>query len=126
MFKQRRLTPILLVAMLISTAPLNAQVLDDPMRPPSEIGSKAGGTAGKDVKKTSTYGNGFQLSAIRITKDQRSAIVNGKSVNVGDRIASARVLSIQASSVTLQKNGKTLTIDLLPLSIKKPVEATQP
>ena len=112
--------------MLFSAAPLAAQLPDDPMRPPGKSSSVATGTGGKGVKKTTTYGNGFQLSAIRITKDQRSAIVNGNSVNVGDRIGSARVLSIQASSVTLQKNGKTLTINLLPLSIKKPVEATQP
>jgi hypothetical protein len=122
-FNQKRLTPILLVAMLFGAAPLAAQLLDDPMRPPSAISSKA---IGEGTTKATTDDDGFQLSAIRITRDKRSATVNGKTVTVGDRIASARVLSIQASSVTLQQNGKNLTINLLPLSIKKPVEATQP
>ena len=124
MFKQKLITPLFFAATLSVTAPLAAQLLDDPMRPPTEISKTTG--SDKGVKKSTRYGNGFQLSAIRITKDKRSATVNGKSVSVGERIAGARVLSIQASSVTLQKNGKTHTINLLPLSIKKPVEATRP
>ena len=124
MFNQKLFTALFFAAALLATASLAAQVLDDPMRPPTEVSKTTG--SDKGVKKTTRYGNGFQLSAIRITKNRRSATVNGQSVSVGDRIASARVLSIQASSVTLQQNGKTLTIKLLPLSIKKPVEATRP
>ena len=129
MFNQKRLTPalpMLLMATLFSAAALAEQLPDDPMRPPTKASSVATGAVGKVAKKTTTNGNGFHLSAIRITRDKHSATINGKRVGVGGRIASARVLSIQASSVTLQKNGKTLILNLLPLSIKKPVEATQP
>lgn len=126
MFKQKRIIPLFLAASLLATAPLAATTLDDPMRPPSANSSNFTGSSGKGAKQTTGNGNGLHLSAIRITKDKRSATVNGHTVSVGERVAGARVLAIQASSVTLQKNGKIHTINLLPLSIKKQVEATRP
>ncbi len=91
------------------------------MRPPA--GNTEQSTAQKVTKPAA---DDFYLSAIRITKAQRSATINGRSVTVGERIGTARVVAIQSSSVTLHYSGKTHSISLLPLSIKKPVEASQP
>lgn len=120
MFSRKQLRPLLCMLTVCSVAsPLLAQPLDDPMRPPGDVPAISGS---KQIKKGSAY----QLSAIRITKQGRSATINGKSVIVGERVGAAKVTAIEASSVTLSQAGKTLNVSLLPISIKKPVEATQP
>lgn len=114
-----RLAVALLCTALLCAPPLGAQPLPDPMRPPGE--SPAGkASRGHDAGKE------LQLSAIRITREQRHATINGKVVTIGDTIGAAKVTEIRASSVTLLRGGKSVTVSLLPLSIKKPVEATQP
>jgi MSHA biogenesis protein MshK len=100
-----------------------AATLPDPMRPPTAAPSRP--LSSSKAGKRSDTGS-YQLSAIRITAGQRSATLNGRTLSVGDRLGSARVTAIQASSVTLLEGGKSRTISLLPLSIKKPVEAPQP
>jgi hypothetical protein len=92
------------------------------MRPPTAAAESR--SDGKGIKRADT--SGYQLSAIRITREQRSAVLNGKNISVGDRVGSARVTAIQSNSITLLQSGKTITVSLLPLSIKKPVEAPQP
>ena len=123
MFNRKQFIVLLCSTTLFSTALFAAQPLDDPMRPPGEIASISGK---KTVKPIGKNGNGFYLNAIRITKDQRSASINGKTVSLGEYIGAARVVTIHASSVTLLQAGKLITISLLPLSIKKPVEAIKP
>ncbi len=116
-------TLLLLCTLLCAAAALADTPLDDPMRPPSMAGtgkSTAGG------KAASSKENGYHLTAIRIRKESRSATINGTRVGVGERIGTARVVAISAASVTLQQNGRAVTIPLLPLSIKTPVEANQP
>lgn len=99
----------------------------DPMRPPSaELAGGASNAKGKPQRSPSTIQSGYHLSAIRIAPEQRSATINGKRVAPGQRIGQAKVVAIQAGGVTLQQAGKRFTISLLPLSIKKPVEAKQP
>lgn len=129
MFKHSYSIVLFLSVTLYGSTSLAAALVDkstttdalmDPMRPPSAAPDN--GSKGTKHAKAS----GFQLSAIRIAHDQRSAILNGKTVSVGERLGSARVTAIQASSITLQQDGKTVTVSLLPLSIKKPVEAPQP
>jgi MSHA biogenesis protein MshK len=99
-----------------------APTLHDPMRPPTAAVAPAGRRQGA---VTAAVG-GYQLSAIRITPELRSAIINGTTVSVGERLGTATVSAIHASHVTLQQAGRTITISLLPFSIKKPVEALQP
>jgi hypothetical protein len=128
-FKRSHYIVLLLSATLCSTVSLAAQplidapgALKDPMRPPTFTTQSRSGATG--VKHADS--NGYQLSAIRITREQRSAILNGKNISIGDRLGSARVTAIHSSSITLLQGGKTIAISLLPLSIKKPVEASQP
>lgn len=54
----------------------------------------------------------FRLSGIIYTVGRPSAILNGKTVYVGDRINGAIVLRIGQTDVTLQVNGKRWTYDL--------------
>jgi len=107
---------LLLLAGSLLPSALQAEVLDDPMRPPAVISSH----------QTKKEGSGYQLNSIFISPTRRSAIINGKSVSVGDRVGNARVIEIQATEVRISLAGKTRTLTLLPLSIKKPAEASQP
>jgi hypothetical protein len=52
----------------------------------------------------------WRLSGIVFGRQQPSAIINNKPVHTGDTIDNARVLSIDANSVTLEHNGLKLTL----------------
>ena len=113
---------ILIITTLLFSAPLLAQSnSDDPMRPPVETAIK--GMVKKSAK--STRAATYRLSSIRIARNQRSAMINGKMLTTGERIGDAILTDIQANHVTLRVAGKKVTLSLLPLRIKKPVEANQ-
>lgn len=95
---------------------LSAEALDDPMRPPVTLSS------GPKEQKSVT---GYELSSIFISQGRRAAIINGRNVTVGERVDNARVLEIQSTEVVISLAGKKRTLTLLPLSVKKPVEASQ-
>ena len=93
----------------------------DPMRPP-ESGSAAGDSLTGTDKGKGTR-EAYTLTAIRIGERQHRATINGRSVTVGEKVDGARVVAIEAQSVTLLRNGKKQRIALLPLSVKQKVEA---
>ncbi|NKB38814.1 MAG: hypothetical protein GKR93_16910 [Gammaproteobacteria bacterium] len=61
----------------------------------------------------------FNVRAIRISETDRSAIVNGKLVRVGDEIGAARVSEIKSFEIVLDYERKLLTIPLYAQSIDK-------
>ncbi len=95
---------------------LSAEALNDPMRPPVTL------SKGNTMQKRVT---GYELSSIFISSNRRAAIINGRNVNVGDRVNRAKVLEIEATEVVISIAGKKRTLTLLPVSIKKPVEASR-
>lgn len=107
-----------LLILLCGTPPLvfAADVLKDPMRPPVVL------SKGNKTQKGVT---GYELSSIFISPTRRAAIINGRNVTVGDRVNRARVLEIQAAEVVISVAGKKRILTLLPVSIKKPVEASR-
>lgn len=60
----------------------------------------------------SVGGSELRLEAIRALGGKRSAVINGHSVGPGDRIGTARVLRIDADSVTLSRDGRTQRLSL--------------
>ncbi|MEW6647558.1 MAG: Type II secretory pathway component [Pseudomonadota bacterium] len=92
----------------------SAVALDDPMRPPGSAAFAAGAASGAPQ---------FVLSSTLIARERRSAVINGRSVGVGDHVNGARVIEIQPSQVRLQHQGRQLTLSLLPVAVKKPVSA---
>jgi len=54
----------------------------------------------------------FRLNGIIYTSVRPSAIVNGETVNVGDQVNGATVVSIGRTTVTLQSNGQRKTYQL--------------
>lgn len=82
-------------------------------------------TAGSAVVKKTVVSR-FRLDSIIIAPNRRQAIINGKSLTLGDTIGGAKLIDVQATQVTLLIAGKPQVITLLPLSIKMPSEATGP
>ena len=62
--------------------------------------------------------DGWSLQSILSSPERRIAIINGTRVREGDRIGSARVVRIHDSHVLLNTGNQTLTLHLLPESIK--------
>lgn len=54
----------------------------------------------------------WTLSAIRISDKDKTAIVNGKLVRVGDEINQAKVVEIQPQSVVIDHENKKLIVRL--------------
>jgi len=61
----------------------------------------------------------FSVNAIRISESDRSAIVNGKMVRVGDDIGNAKVKAINAKGVVLDYERKLLSVPLYARGISK-------
>ncbi len=89
----------------LAIAPSQAAV--DPTRPPSQPhneGVSMGVTA-----------NAWQLQAIRISAQGRSAVINGVQVRQGESIRKAKVVAIEPGSVVLKQSGRQILLTLGPL-----------
>jgi len=88
----------------------NLYALNDPTRPVDPALYFGTGQA--------RNGSGWSLQSILSSPERRIAIINGSRVREGDRIGSARVVRIRDSHVLLKTGGRTVTLRLLPQSIK--------
>ncbi len=61
----------------------------------------------------------WRVSAIRIAPDDRTAIINGKLVRVGDTVSTAIVREIQHASVIIEEDQKQLILRLFTTSSVK-------
>ncbi len=95
--------------LLIAPPGVQADGLDDPMRPPEFAPP---GVSAKVDK-------GWRLSAIRIDADQRLAIINGRRLETGDWINRAQVVEILPQQVTLQGADGVFSVRLIRARVKK-------
>lgn len=94
------------------------QELDDPMRPPaSHVVPVAAGTPEEPVALP-------RLQAIMRDGQQRSAVINGRVVRVGDEVDGAMVDAISASSVVVSVGGNSSVLKLVGQDIKHDARAT--
>ena len=110
-FKKLNIVTFIMMALLMSSNSVLAQ-LDDPTRPPGFRLVLPGG-------KTAAGKRQYFLTAVRISKIRRLAIVNDRTVETGDMVNGARVIAIYPASVKLKKQGKTFTVRLLSQVVKK-------
>ena len=82
-----------------------AQVLHDPMRPPSYAIPSSGG--GAEVSQA-----GPLLQSTLISNGRRIAMIDGRPMKVGDRIGDARIVIIDPASVTLREGKITRVLEL--------------
>jgi len=61
----------------------------------------------------------WTLQSVLSSADRRIAVINGTRVREGDRIGSARVVSIQPSHVVLRTGSRNLTLQLWDNNAKK-------
>ena len=104
---KRSVVPLLICCM---AALGSAFALTDPTRPTDPAAYFGTGTA--------TDSKGWALQSILFASDRRIAVINGTRVQEGDRIGSARVVRIRDSQVLLDTGGRSLTLHLLPETVK--------
>ena len=97
---------------LFFTPIIHAQ-LDDPTRPPGYHLVLPGGT------KAAAAAISYSLSSVRISSTRRTAVINDRMVEAGDKVNGASVLAIYPSSVKLKKKNKVFTVRLFSHISKK-------
>ena len=100
----RHFTTILVAAGLLAAQPLVTLALRDPTLPP-----RAPQT---DPDKAPQAQATWELTSILISPERRIAVINGKSLQVGQSIAGARVLSIDPHKVVLRHGSRQITLPL--------------
>lgn len=85
----------------------NAAALRDPTRPTDPALYFSGGHSG-----------GWTLQSILVSNNRRIAIINGKRVQEGDHVGSARVTRIRNSQVVIKTGDRTLKLRLRPDTLK--------
>lgn len=110
--KKVSLAGFMVALLLLSGLQLAAAPLEDPTRPPDFVGGASGISSGQDEIPV------WRVSSILISRDRRVAVVNGKTVNQGDEVDSARVIRISPTAVTFRNSVETFTVKLLPTQIK--------
>lgn len=93
-----------LILLLGAALPAGGQELVDPTRPPNAPapGMQEGAPAGT------------QLQSVLIAPGRRIAIVNGKSVALGDVLGESKVVKITETEVVLQKGNETEVLKMFP------------
>ena len=61
----------------------------------------------------------WHLTAVRIGKDDRSAVLNGKVVRAGDAVGRARVMEIKPGIVVVEFDRKQVDVRLYGAGVKK-------
>ena len=113
-----KLSVVTIVFWLITILAMPSKaVSEDPTRPPDFSSTRSG--AGN--KKTGTPR--WVLSSTLISKERRSAIINDRVVVAGETISGARVVEIEPLKVTLNTNGRKITLMLLEKNIKTPARS---
>ncbi len=79
--------------------------LVDPTRPPTAVGgAQPAPEAAPEVE--------WMLALVKFSPTHRSAVLNGRVIREGDRVAGARVLRILRDAVILEYRGRQLRVGL--------------
>lgn len=110
------------VLLLLSTLPLAAwaQVLPDPTRPPMEIGDGTGWSA-QQAAPAAAKG----LLSVIISPERCAAIIDGKTIRLGEKYGDATLVEIRAQGVVLQGEHGRRSMELFP-GVGVKVTAPQP
>ncbi len=102
---------LLIVGMALAAVVSDADddVLRDPTRPVTAV----------EVTTPARPAARYVVSAIFVGPDRRVAVVNGRTVGLGDRVGGARVVDIAPDRLILAVGGKTLTARLATTKVRR-------
>jgi hypothetical protein len=92
--------------------------LPDPTRPPSSERTTGQGKTGEG-SAAGEQRAGMVLQSTMISRDARSAVINGKTLTEGERIGAATLVAINPYEVTLTKAGREIALRLMPQLVKQ-------
>jgi len=103
---------VILPVFLYTTVAWSAPPLPDPTRPPDyAVNAQIHDETTEPVTE-------FNLTAIRIDRDDRSAIINGQLVRAGNMVGLARVLEIHPAEVVLSIDQRRQVVRLYDRLVK--------
>ena len=106
---------VLLTAVLLLPASASAQALADPTRPPDA--APAGSTGGSGAIAARVVP---QLQSVLVASSgRRVAVIDGRTVRVGDKVGEASVDGIGETTVTLRRGKRLETIRLYPKAAER-------
>jgi MSHA biogenesis protein MshK len=74
--------------------------------------------------KAPTQVSEYELNAIILSVDRRIAVINGKSLRVGDMVEDAKVVAIEPNTVQLLGSNGRITLTLLNQSVRQEASAS--
>jgi len=90
--------------------------LPDPTRPSFVQGDGAEGVAAGQ--------HGLVLQSVLISPQRRLAVINGRTLSVGERIGNATVAAIWPHEVVIQRSSGEVTLRLVPRYVSRSTAAT--
>lgn len=112
MIKKPSTQLLLTLFSLVTALPLNADVLDDPTRPPTKQAPTSSKPVAAPVRS-------WKLESTLVASDRRVAVINGMLVGEGESVDGARVIKIHNLNVLIQTPTRRMTLQLLPDITKK-------
>ncbi len=104
---------LLFLAVLVSVTDVAA--LNDPTRPPARRSS----TQSSGIVTAPTAR--LELTSILIAPERRVAVINGRSLQINERIGDYKVVDIQFDVVLVKNDNRLLPLTLKTGVVKKPV-----
>ncbi len=99
-----------LVFLLLVSGRIHAETLPDPTRPPMEVGA---------AKRIASAPSGPVLQSILISPHRKAAIIDGKTVLLGETFEGGMLVGIGEGEVTVRMGGELTTLKLFPGVIKR-------
>ena len=95
-----------------STAIATELPLSDPTRPPNYDSIP--------VEEVLTPATTLSLQLIRITGEDRRALINGELIREGETFGASTLLRVKPREVQVESNGKVITLSLYGDAVKQP------
>jgi len=114
--------------LLLAILPLHVSgntELSDPTRPATYLVEDAEPIFIEEFALVSKEKINWKLSAVRISEKDKTAIINGKLVRVGDEVSNAKVLEIKLRSVVIDHEDHKLIVRLFKNQVKKDYKSAQ-
>lgn len=107
---------LLLLASASTSAELSDSRLMDPTRPMGWQSSLAPVTESQAASART-----LRLQGTFSAAGERSAVISGQRVSVGERVAGAQVIKIESNKVILRLDGETVELAATVVGVKSPV-----